>query len=97
MVYGTMRDKAIREIALKLFPLAWRIILTRASRERAADPEEIADLLPEYHRLFRFSRSVGEALNLAQELAPKQGTILVVGSLFLVGEAKKSLKRSLVA
>jgi len=97
MVYGTMRDKAIREIALKLFPLAWRIILTRASWERAADPEEIADLLPEYHRLFRFSRSVGEALNLARELAPKQGTILVVGSLFLVGEAKKSLKRSLVA
>jgi dihydrofolate synthase/folylpolyglutamate synthase len=97
MVYGTMRDKAIREIARKLFPLACQVILTRASWDRAADPEEIADLLPEYHRLFRFSRSVGEALTLAQELAPKEGTMLVVGSLFLIGEAKKSLQRSLVA
>jgi dihydrofolate synthase / folylpolyglutamate synthase len=97
MVYGTMRDKAIQEIARKLFPLARQIILTRASRDRAADPEEIADLLPEYHRLFRFSRTVDEALSLAQGLAPKEGTILIVGSLFLVGEAKKSLQPSLVA
>jgi dihydrofolate synthase/folylpolyglutamate synthase len=97
MIYGTMRDKAIREIALKLFPLARQIVLTRASWDRAADPEEIADLLPAYHQLFRFSNSVGEALSVAKELASKEDTILIVGSLFLVGEAKKSLQRSVVA
>jgi dihydrofolate synthase / folylpolyglutamate synthase len=97
MVYGTMRDKAIREMAQKLFPLARQIILTRASSDRAAEPEEIADLVPEFHRLFRFTKNVGEALSLAQELASKEGTILVVGSLFLVGDAKKILQQSLVA
>jgi dihydrofolate synthase / folylpolyglutamate synthase len=97
MIYGTMRDKAIREIAQKLFPLAGQIILTRASWDRAAEPEEIADLVPEFHRLFRFTKSVGEALSLAQGLASKEGTILVVGSLFLVGDAKKILQQSLVA
>ncbi len=43
-IFGAMRDKAIREIADILFPLADRVIATRARNPRAASPEEIAEL-----------------------------------------------------
>ena len=43
-IFGAMRDKAIREIADILFPLADRVIVTRARNPRAASPEEIAEL-----------------------------------------------------
>ena len=43
-IFGAMRDKAIREIADILFPLADRVIATQAENPRAASPQEIAEL-----------------------------------------------------
>src|SRR5262249_25540030 len=43
-VFGAMRDKSIGEIAKILFPLAKRVIATRADNPRAATPHEIAEL-----------------------------------------------------
>ena len=40
-IFGAMRDKAIGEIAEILFPLADRVIATRAENPRSASPEEI--------------------------------------------------------
>ena len=42
-VFGAMRDKAIGEMAEILFPLAERVIATRADNPRSASPDEIRE------------------------------------------------------
>ncbi len=97
MIYGSMRDKAIREIARELFPLARQVILTQPEWERAANPIEIQNLLPEFRPVIRLSRSVREALDIAHQLASENDTLLIVGSLFLVGDAKKCIQNTVLA
>ena len=41
MVFGVMRDKAMREITEILFPIARHVIVTHASNPRSASPDEI--------------------------------------------------------
>jgi dihydrofolate synthase/folylpolyglutamate synthase len=92
MVFGAMRDKAIEEMARKLFPSIKQIILTRVEYERSATPLEILNLLPEYEDSARMTGSVREALIMAKELASDEDTIVIVGSLFLIGEVKMVLQ-----
>jgi dihydrofolate synthase / folylpolyglutamate synthase len=92
MVFGAMRDKAIEEMARKLFPSIKKIILTRVEYERSATPLEILNLLPEYEDSARMTGSVREALIMAKELASDEDTIVIVGSLFLIGEVKMVLQ-----
>ncbi len=42
-IFGAMRDKAIGEMAEILFPLADRVIVTRADNPRSASPQEIRE------------------------------------------------------
>ena len=41
MVFGVMRDKAVREITEILFPIARHVIVTHANNPRSATPDEI--------------------------------------------------------
>ncbi len=91
MIYSAMRDKPVKEMARNLFPLSRQVILPRLESERAANPLEIAALLPEFDSIIRCAKNVGEALCLAQQMAGRNDTIFVVGSLFLTGEVKKAL------
>jgi dihydrofolate synthase/folylpolyglutamate synthase len=92
-IFGSMRDKAINEIADILFPLADRVIAAQADNPRAASPEEIAehgkhtqtDVLP--------AQSVQAALDHARKLAGKSGVIVITGSIYIVGEALSILSR----
>jgi len=93
MVFGAMRDKSVREMATLLFPLASQVVLAPPDHARSATPYEILKLVPEYATSVRISGSVREALAIAEELANEDDTILVVGSLFLVGEAKELLSQ----
>ena len=92
MIFGAMLDKDLSEIAAKLFPRAANLILTRPENERAANPADIAALMPaDSGATLHFTNSVPEALHLSQKLTPETGLILTTGSLYLVGEVKKLL------
>jgi len=93
MIFGAMRDKAIREIARVLFPLAREVVLARLEYERSAKPSEILNLVPNGMNSVRSTASVQEAIDIAEQLAAEDDTIVVVGSLFLVGEVKRLLQR----
>ncbi|MEO6119226.1 MAG: folylpolyglutamate synthase/dihydrofolate synthase family protein [Terriglobales bacterium] len=92
IVFGAMRDKAIGEMAEILFPIAERVILTRAETERAASTEEIAHAAS---RMFNESTtegvesapSVRAAIEQAVAATPKNGVIVITGSIYVVGEA----------
>jgi dihydrofolate synthase/folylpolyglutamate synthase len=92
-VFGAMRDKAIREIADILFPLADRVIATLARNPRAASPEEIAELGSHAQTEILQADSVQTALERARMLAGNRGLIVITGSIYIVGEALGLLSR----
>ncbi len=86
VIYGSMRDKSLDEIAGILSPLAHEVILTYFNSHRALRPEVLC-------RLFD-SPSVRLASNFAEAWAEVAGAgpgeaIFITGSLLLVGEARK--------
>ena len=89
-VFGAMRDKAIAEIAEILFPLADRVIATRAENPRSATPEEIRDAGARTGAEIEMSRDVKEALERAHVYAPP-ALVVVTGSIYVVGEAMQLL------
>jgi dihydrofolate synthase/folylpolyglutamate synthase len=88
LIYGTMRDKAVAEIAGILFPLADQVIVTAPKQARALAPEALIEITEQEN--IRVASSVEEALRLARDAA-KGGPIFVTGSLFLVAEARALL------
>lgn len=93
LVFGAMKGKDIGQIGGILFPKAETLILTRPENSRAMAAAEIASLVPpEFDRdRLILTETVEEALTLARKTVEKDGLILVTGSLYLVGEAKKIL------
>ncbi len=94
MIFGAMKDKEVDQIAAILFPKPRNIILTRPDNSRAMSAVEIAaatDDLVESDKCF-LTGSVADALAKANEIAGEDSIILITGSLYLVGEAKRILK-----
>ncbi|MBI4636245.1 MAG: bifunctional folylpolyglutamate synthase/dihydrofolate synthase [Candidatus Rokubacteria bacterium] len=85
LVVGISRDKDARAILAALVPGAARLILTRASSPRAADPETLSPLVPRSVDRVEVAGSAGEALALAMA-PPESPVVCVAGSLFLVGD-----------
>jgi len=96
LLFGAMADKDLRGLARELFPPASAIVLTRPRISRAAAPEEIARRAGRSAARARRQPSVARALALARRLARAEGqatTVVVAGSLYLVGAVKAILER----
>jgi len=89
LVFAIMRDKKIDKVAQILFPLANKVILTRFPYYRAASPGDIKKEAMSFQDRILIEPDTKRALNMALRLAGSQGSVLVTGSLFLVGEIKK--------
>ena len=90
-VFGAMRDKAIGEIAEILFPLAERIIVTRADNPRSASATEIREAAARTSAEILEAAEVPAALVRACTLAEPNGLVVVTGSIYIVGEAMRHL------
>jgi dihydrofolate synthase/folylpolyglutamate synthase len=94
LIFGAMKDKNVGEMVDTLLPRADRVILTQPSNSRAMDVDELAKNLPpnfDNSKVYR-SESVADAINKARVELPADGTIIVTGSLYLIGEVKKLLQ-----
>jgi len=93
MVFGVMRDKAVREITEILFPIAGRVILTHANNPRSASPAEIrqAAARVEAGIYIEEAEDVASALERVREGAGSRGLVVVTGSIYIVGEAMRML------
>lgn len=89
LVFAAMRDKKIEKIADILFPSADKVILTRFPYFRAANPEELREKAYRHKHRIILEPEVRRAYTLALKMAGSGGTILIAGSLFLVGEIKR--------
>jgi dihydrofolate synthase/folylpolyglutamate synthase len=93
MIFGSMKDKDLSEIARILFPKAEKLILTAPDNPRSARAADLLEFLPENfprEKVF-LSENVSETLKIAREISGKD-LILVTGSLYLIGEAQKILE-----
>jgi dihydrofolate synthase/folylpolyglutamate synthase len=91
VVFGAMRDKAIREMAEVLFPLAERVIATSAANPRSASPREIGEAAGRIEIEIEPSADVEAAIKRARRLAGTEGVVVVTGSIYVVGEAMRVL------
>jgi dihydrofolate synthase/folylpolyglutamate synthase len=93
MVFGAMRDKAIREIGEILFPISSHVILTSANNPRAATAEEIRDAAARVAAGtdLQEAEDVAAGLAKAKKLARSNGLVVITGSIYIVGEAMRIL------
>jgi dihydrofolate synthase/folylpolyglutamate synthase len=91
LVFAMMKDKAVGRAVRLLFPEAKKVILTSIPYARAAKPEEILGLARPFRKKILVEPSLERALGIARREAGPRGVVLVAGSLYLVGAAKKLL------
>jgi len=89
LIFAIMRDKKIKDLADILFPLSDSVILTKFPYYRSAQPEEIKRKTQKYADKIKIEPDLNKAMFMACEMAAPKGTVVVAGSLFLVGEVKK--------
>jgi dihydrofolate synthase/folylpolyglutamate synthase len=99
LVIGMMRDKDHRGVLARLtaVPGVAQVIVTRAAHPRAAAPEDLARKGADLGVPVQVCPSVGEAFARARALAGPDDTILITGSLLVVGEAKAILDETTVS
>jgi dihydrofolate synthase/folylpolyglutamate synthase len=90
LVFGAMRDKDVDGMLAALLPAIGRVIVTRPSNPRAADPEELADRI----------RAIDPALPLGIVASPITAVttaaetskfVVIAGSIFLLGDVLQQL------
>jgi len=89
--FGALRDKAIGEMAEILFPMAERVIATRAENPRSATPEEIRSAAARTSAEIETAPDVATAVKQARAFAGSDGIVVVTGSIYVVGEAMRLL------
>jgi dihydrofolate synthase / folylpolyglutamate synthase len=90
LVFGAMRDKDVHGMLSTLLPTVSRMIVTRASNSRSADPEALAAEA----RAIAPSLGVEVVASPAEALAAAwsaSSRVLVAGSIFLLGDVFKEI------
>jgi dihydrofolate synthase/folylpolyglutamate synthase len=88
-----MRDKAMQEITEILFPIAGCVIVTQANNPRSASPYEIRQAAARVAAGIDIEEAedVARALDRARKVAGPAGLVVVTGSIYIVGEAMRTL------
>jgi dihydrofolate synthase/folylpolyglutamate synthase len=91
LVYGSMKDKAVKEITNLLWPLADEVYLTEPHHARAASPAEVLALAGCRSKAMVVEPSAAQAVARALAASAPDDVVLAAGSLFLVGEIKRGV------
>lgn len=92
LVFGAMKDKDIAGMMAPILPRAAKVFVTRAGIDRAADAAALAEQARRLHPNVTSVPSPADALREALALATERDTVLVTGSLILVGDVKRQLE-----
>ena len=94
VIMGMMADKELGKIVNTLAHIASKIIFTKPHYDfRAANPKDLADCLQGFENDVFIEDNCIDALNLAQKTAASDGMILVIGSLYLVGDIRAHIRK----
>jgi dihydrofolate synthase/folylpolyglutamate synthase len=87
MIFAAMGDKQYEEMLGILKPYVLQFVFTKPQNSRAKAPGDLQKLIPDSHA----EATVSDAITYARSHAPSGTTILVCGSLYLIGEARPIL------
>jgi dihydrofolate synthase/folylpolyglutamate synthase len=87
VIFGAMADKQYEEMIEILKPHTNQFIFTKPQSSRAKDPADLQKLIPGSH----IEATVQRAIQYARVHTPGESTILICGSLYLIGEARTLL------
>jgi dihydrofolate synthase/folylpolyglutamate synthase len=88
IIFGCMKDKKYEEMLEVLKPHAREMIFTAVSSSRSIEPSALKELVPEA----RVEPSLESAIEYVRATATPDETVLICGSLYLIGEARAVLK-----
>jgi dihydrofolate synthase/folylpolyglutamate synthase len=93
MIFGCAADKDIDKMLTSVAQTGDKVVFTRVKgNARAADPADLARRFMEQSgKMCQTADNLEEALQLAKRAAGREDLILITGSFYLVGEAKKLL------
>jgi dihydrofolate synthase/folylpolyglutamate synthase len=95
VVIGAMGDKNIEAMFDQLSQVAGSVVATAVDYERAIPAETLAEVAGSTLEVpVHIAPDVPTALDAARRLAGEEGSILVTGSLYVVGEARGALRGS---
>ncbi len=95
IVFGALGDKDIGRMLGPLCRVADRLILTKPDVERASPVKTIFHAAKHRHGLINVFEDSGEAVRFALEVSSESDLICITGSLYLVGEVKKTFPLSI--
>lgn len=90
VLFGVLRDKRYHEMIRRLSVFQPLMILTQPPSERSMPPAELLSFARAFLQRVEMIQSPVDAIKYALSLAGKDDLICVTGSLYLVGEIKKT-------
>lgn len=89
VICGFSADKAIHKMIGCVSAMSDSVVVTHSGHNRALMPADFSSLAKRYGVVARETASIDEAFDVAVSLSDRRSVIVVTGSLFLVGEAKR--------
>jgi dihydrofolate synthase / folylpolyglutamate synthase len=90
VIFGCCGDKDVAGMLDRITSGADKVIFTNVNNIRTANPEELAARYVElYGKMAQVAPTLEEALAIANRAVTKEDLIVITGSFYLVGEAKK--------
>ncbi len=93
LVYGALRDKAVDEVAGKLFPGAKEVFLTEARTPRAISATQLFEMAGHHAQSCTVIPDAEQAMEMALAKAGPEDAVFVTGSLYLVGQLRQYWKQ----
>lgn len=95
VVFGVMADKAVDDIIPSLLSISDHIIVTKPNIDRAMEPEVIKNHIMQSSNdiPIMLTKIVSEAVQQAMNVVSNDDIILITGSLYTVGEARRTIRQ----
>lgn len=89
LVIGMLGDKDVSGVLNDLVPLSKEVVVTKPNNSRALSAEELESKVNPINTKTHICTNIENALEKAKEICPKDGVILVAGSLYLIDSVRK--------
>ncbi|NBG86953.1 bifunctional folylpolyglutamate synthase/dihydrofolate synthase [Isachenkonia alkalipeptolytica] len=93
-VIGMLLDKDIQSFLEEIAPLGARFVLTKPFGPRAAEAEDLQEMLRAYEKPMYPEPRVSEAIDKAYAITGEEEVIVLVGSLYMIGEARTYIRKN---